>query len=106
MVRGKLKGAASETTSGGWTFLTNHAHVLICIAQNPQLTMRDLADTIGITERAVQRIVMELERDDYLVRFREGRTNRYALNADKPLRHPVERHCSISDLVAMVGSRR
>jgi len=85
-----------------WTFLTNHAHVLLCIAKNPEMLMRDVALEVGITERAVQKIVAELEEAGYLVRTREGRRNRYEIRGDLPLRHPIERHRMVQDLLALV----
>ena len=91
-----------EAPAAPWTFLTNHAHVLLCIAQEPEILMRDLAVRVGITERAVQRIVSELEAEGYLVKHREGRRNRYEVVPDLPLRHPVERHQRISALLALV----
>src|SRR5688572_13958228 len=86
----------------GWTFLTNHAHVLLCIARTPDLRMRDLSEQVGITERAVQRIVSELEEGGYLRRTRDGRRNRYQVRAEMPLRHPVESHRRLSALITMV----
>lgn len=90
-----------------WTFLTNHAHVLLCIARDPAIRLRDVADQVGVTERAVQRIVTELEEGGYLRREKEGRCNRYEVDLDIPLRHPIERHCPVAALVKMVlgGSR-
>lgn len=89
----------------GWNFLTNYAHVLICIAKDPNIRLRTLAENVGITERAVQRIVAELVEDGYLVRERTGRRNVYGVVGDKPLRHPVEWHCTVQELVnAIVGS--
>lgn len=88
--------------AGGWTFLTNHAHVLLLLAREPELRMRDAAATIGITERAVQRIVLDLERAGYLVRERDGRRNRYEIRADLPLRHPIEAHRSVASLIALI----
>lgn len=73
-----------------WTFLTNHAHVLVCLRRDPTARLRDIGDAVGITERATHRIVTELEEAGYLVRSREGRRNRYALRPDKMLRHPLE----------------
>jgi DNA-binding IclR family transcriptional regulator len=90
----------------GWTFLTNHAHVLLCIAQDPEQRIRDLAARVGISDRAVQRILVELEEAGYLRHERDGRRNRYEVLGARPLRHPVERHCTIADLVAMVHRRR
>ncbi|MEZ5362632.1 MAG: winged helix-turn-helix transcriptional regulator [Bryobacterales bacterium] len=94
----EARGAAAP-----WTYLTNHAHVLILLARNPQATMREVADTVGITERAVQRIVSELEEAGVLERSRNGRRNVYEVKADRPLRHPVESHCSVADLLGLVN---
>ncbi len=88
-----------------WTFLTNHAHVLLCIAAEPQVLMRDVAHRVGITERAVQRIVAELEEAGYLVRRRVGRRNEYSIKGDLPLRHPVERHQRVTALIALARKR-
>lgn len=91
--------------SSGWTFLTNHAHVLLCLSENPELSLRDVSLRVGITERSVQRIVSELEEDGYLLRERVGRSNRYAIKRGKKLRHPIEHHCTIGDLIDMVFER-
>jgi DNA-binding transcriptional ArsR family regulator len=97
------ESAKRESGSRGtWTFLTNHAHVLICIAQNPSSRIRDLAASVGITERAVQRIITELKDAGYLTYDREGRRNRYRVHGDLPMRHPVEGHCLVSELLATV----
>ena len=88
--------------TGGWTFLTNHAHVLICLAKDPTLRLRDVAALVGITERAVQKIVQELEAGGVLSRERDGRRNVYEIHADRPLRHPVESHCRISEMLQWV----
>lgn len=85
--------------SGSWTFLTNHSHVLICLARDPQLRLRDLADQVGITERAVQSIVKDLEAAGCLTRHREGRRNRYDIVTDRPMRHQVERQHVVGDLL-------
>ncbi len=85
-----------------WTFLTNHAHVLLCIARDPQVRIRDLAPQVGITERAVQRILAELEEAGYLTHQREGRRNTYRVRPNQPFRHPVERHRKIALLLAIV----
>jgi DNA-binding Lrp family transcriptional regulator len=86
----------------GWTFLSNHAHVLISIARSPEILLRDVADQVGITERAVQRIVAELEEGGYLTRVRLGRRNKYLVHADRPLRHPIEGHRNVRALLQMV----
>jgi hypothetical protein len=88
---------------GSWTFLTNHSHVLICLARDPKLRLRDLAEQVGITERAVQGIVKDLVAAGCLTRHREGRRNRYDIVADRPMRHRVERQHVVGDLLgAMV----
>jgi len=87
-----------------WTFLTNHAHVLLCIARDPDIRLRDVADFVGITERAAQRIVTELVEAGYLERAREGRRNRYQLNPDVPLRHPLDRNHAIGDIIDVLNS--
>ncbi|MFN2426845.1 MAG: helix-turn-helix transcriptional regulator [Candidatus Binatia bacterium] len=92
----------NAASSFPWTFLTNHAHVLIHIAEEPAARMRDIADRVGITERAVQRIVRELEDAGYIERLKEGRRNHYRVTASQPLRHPIERHVKTSALLALV----
>ncbi|WP_104177996.1 MarR family transcriptional regulator [Cryobacterium sp. Y50] len=87
-----------------WTFLTNHAHVLLCVFQDPSMRLRDIAVEVGITERAAQRIIAELVADGYLTRQRDGRRNSYQLYPDLPLRHPLERHHHIGELLRAVGS--
>lgn len=86
-----------------WTFLTNHAHVLLCVARDPEARIRDLAAAVGITERAVQRILTELEEAGYLQRERDGRRNRYTVRGNLPLRHPLEGHCAIGALIKLVN---
>lgn len=88
--------------SGEWTFLSNHAHVLLVIARDPEIRLRDVAVCVGITERAVQRIVADLEAGGYLTRERTGRRNHYRLHPDVPLRHPIERHKTVAELMALV----
>lgn len=83
-----MSGPRSGT--GTWTFLTNHSHVLICLARDPESLMRELAELVGITERAVQSIVADLEAEGYVTRERVGRRNRYEVHPDQPMRHPVE----------------
>jgi len=98
------RGASSAAPSPpAWTFLTNHAHVLVCIAEDPNARIRDVAGRVGITERGVQRIIAELEEEGYLTHAREGRRNVYRVRANQPLRHPVERHRNVGALLAMVG---
>lgn len=86
-----------------WTFLSNHSHVLICLARDNDTTLRDVAVKVGITERAVQRIVADLERGGYLVRKKDGRSNSYRLVLGKKLRHPVENNCTLRELVELIS---
>ena len=85
-----------------WTFLSNHAHALMCIARDPDARVRDIAASVGITERAVQRILRELEEAGVVVRERRGRRNHYAIHGDVPLRHPLEQHKTVNDLIGLV----
>jgi len=87
-----------------WTFLTNHSHVLLLIARDPEIRMRDLAERIGITERAVQRIIDELREGGYLTITRQGRRNLYQVCGEPHLRHPVEAARTVGDLIRMVNS--
>lgn len=85
-----------------WTFFTNHAHVLFCISEDPDITLREVAMRVGITERATQRIVAELEQGGYLQHERKGRRNHYELMDDALLRHPVESHVAIGDILRVL----
>ena len=94
----------AEPAPVGWTFLTNHAHVLIRIAMDPRILVRTLAEDVGIRERAVLRIIAELEEAGYLTHAREGRQNVYAVRLEKPLRHPIERHKTVGALIDAVAA--
>jgi len=101
------EGRNKSAGNVGWTFLTNHAHVLLTIAHEPEGVMRDVAQRVGITERAVQRIVADLQKAGYIQVIRSGRQNRYKVRANMNLRHPIERHRHVSDLIALlIGSSR
>ena len=91
-----------QPPEAAWTFLTNHSHVLLCLVQYPESRMRDVADKVGITERAVQRIVSELEAAGYVTRTREGRRNTYEVNGALPLRHAVEGHQTLNSLIKLI----
>lgn len=97
-------GLAAKATEPGrhWTFLSNHGHVLVCLARDPEARLRDVAVSVGITERAVQKIVSDLEEAGVVERVRDGRRNRYRLFLEKPLRHPIEAHRSIGALLGMI----
>ncbi|MHC4887366.1 MAG: helix-turn-helix transcriptional regulator [Planctomycetota bacterium] len=94
----------SEHSQDGssWTFLTNHAHVLLCIAKTPDCRLRDIASRVGITERAVHRIVGDLTEAGYLDVQRDGRCNVYVVHPEKKLRHPVETHRLVADLIRLI----
>ncbi len=89
-----------------WTFFTNHGHVLLLLAREPDLLLRDVAQRVGITERAAQRIVGELEAAEYLTRERDGRRNHYQVHLDRGLRHPIEAPTTIGDLCALMARKR
>src|ERR671924_1310515 len=80
-------------------FVTNHAHVLQCIAGHPDARLRDIASTVGITERTAAEIVKDLEQAGYLTKSRDGRRNRYEVHEELPLRHPQHRHHTVGDLI-------
>jgi len=86
----------------GWTFLTNHSHVLLCIAADPGIRGRDIAERVGITERSAQSIIADLVEGGYLTREKIGRRNQYQVHPDLPLRHPVERDHQVSELLRLV----
>ena len=86
----------------GWDFLTNHAHVLTCIAHDPGIRLRDIALAVGITERAAHGIVTDLVEAGYVLRERQGRRNRYAVVTDLPLPHPLVQERAIGDLLEVL----
>ncbi|MFW6313240.1 MAG: helix-turn-helix transcriptional regulator [Spirochaetota bacterium] len=88
-----------------WTYLTNHSHVLICIANDPSARLRDLAERVGITERAVQMIVQDLEQAGVVEKRRTGRRNHYQIRPDHSLRHPVEAHRTVRELLELIGDQ-
>lgn len=86
----------------GWTFVTNHARVLAAIADNPSTRIRDIAAHCRLTERAVQKIISDLEQDGYLSHVREGRTNTYRIDPGKVLRHPAEAGLTVASLLSLL----
>jgi predicted ArsR family transcriptional regulator len=94
---------ADARPTGTWGFLTNHAHVLLCVARDPQSRARDIAEQIGITERAAQRILADLIADGYVTRTKVGRRNDYKINPRGQLRHPVLRDLSIGSLIDVLN---
>lgn len=100
--RRQAESGGSPEPAPGWTFLSNHAHVVFCLAEDPGIVLREVAQRVGITERAVQRIVADLDAAGYLTRERVGRSNVYRVHGQKPLRHPIESHRTVADLIALV----
>jgi DNA-binding MarR family transcriptional regulator len=90
--------------AGAWGFLTNHAHVLLCIARDPQSRARDIAEQVGITERGIQRILADLIADGYIARTKLGRRNLYKVNPEGHLRHPGLRDLSIGSLIEVLNT--
>jgi DNA-binding MarR family transcriptional regulator len=88
--------------AGTWGFLTNHAHVLLCIARDPESRARDIAERVGITERAAQRILADLIADSYVTRTKVGRRNRYTIDPHGHLRHPALRDRSIGPILELL----
>ena len=96
---------AGRTAAGGgsWTFLSNHAHVLLCLAADPHQTLPEIAGQVGITSRAVQLILTDLIGGGYIERTKIGRRNHYRINPDGHLRHPLEAHHRVADLIDALG---
>lgn len=86
-----------------WTFLTNHAHVLVCIARDPGVRVREIAQRVEVTERAAQRIVSELVDEGYVERRREGRRNSYSVKARRPMRHPMDSDLAIGEILTVLA---
>jgi DNA-binding MarR family transcriptional regulator len=90
----------------GWTFITNHAVVLSLIAKNPSLTALELATLVGITERAVRRVIADLSADGYISKQRIGRGVRYSISPDQTLRHETHQEIAIGDFLEALGWKR
>ena len=103
-----MKTSSGNTKQGShasltrWDFLTNHAHVLTCVAHDPGIRLRDIAAAVGITERAAHRILSELVEEGYVARERVGRRNRYQVKPELPLRHPLVQGREVGDLLAVL----
>ena len=89
-----------------WSFLTNHAQVLLCISHDPGIRLREIGEAVGITERAAHRIVVELADAGYISRTRNGRRNHYTIESDLPLPDPLAREQKIGDLLAILAGQR
>jgi DNA-binding MarR family transcriptional regulator len=94
--------SASSPHNGSWTFVTNHAAVLLCVARDPEIRMRDIAERVGITERAAQRIVADLVDEGYVTRKRAGRRNVYEVEPGRAMRHRLARHREIGDFLELM----
>jgi hypothetical protein len=95
-----------DTGASGWDFLTNHAHVLLCIADDPGIRLRDIASAVGITERGAHKILNDLVEDGYVLRERHGRRNRYKVKPKLPLRHPLVDDREVGDLLKVLRPKR
>jgi hypothetical protein len=95
---------SNNSRQRGWTYLTNHALVLMCLADDPYIRLLEIAERVGITDRAVQKILSDLEADGAIDRTKEGRCNRYAVNEGHALRHPLEASRTVGQLVSDAAS--
>ncbi len=93
---------APAKTNGSWTFLSNHAHVLVCLARDPDVRLREIAEQVGITERGVFRVITELEQGGIIQRIKEGRRNHYRINIFASLRHPLESARTVGGLLELL----
>lgn len=105
-VAGQTAQAIEKSTQENWTFLSNHSHVLVALAQDPNLSLREVSLLVGITERSVQRIVTDLEEAGYVIKEKVGRNNQYTIKENLPLRHALERHTSVGQLLDLIVDRR
>jgi len=87
-----------------WDFFSNFKHILVCLAEDPHARLRDVAERVGITERSASRLLSELDRAGILTRVKDGRRNRYVIDTDQHLRHPLEAHCTVGDMLAFILS--
>ena len=99
---GNQREASPRAVAGGWDFLTNHAHVLLCVAKDPGIRLRDIAAAVGITERGAHKILTELVDEGYVLRERHGRRNRYKVKPELPLRHPLVHDREVGDLLKVL----
>lgn len=99
-------GKGGSAAASNWTFLTNHGHVLVCIAQNPDVRISEIADLVGVGERAAHRIVGELVRDGYVTRKKDGRRNTYSVDFSQPLRHPLESDHTVGEIFRVLSGRK
>ncbi len=89
-----------------WTFLTNHGHVLLTIADDPEMRIRDIADVVGITERATHAIIQDLVDEGYISVIKEGRRNIYEVHPELPFRHPSLRDHDVGEIVKVLSKKK
>ena len=106
LISGDTHQTSPTEAAARWDFLTNHAHVLTCVAHDPGIRLRDIAAAVGITERAAHRIVSELVDEGYLLRERQGRRNRYQVVVERPLRHPLVQEREVGDLLSVLTASK
>jgi hypothetical protein len=99
---GESRTARGGPAAEGWDFLTNHAHVLLCVARDPGALLREIAVAVGITERSAHKIVSDLVAEGYVRRERVGRRNQYTVEPARPLRHPLVSELEIADLLDLL----
>jgi len=87
-----------------WTFFSNYAHVLVCLAETPEATLREIAERVGITERSAMRLITNLDEAGILRRVKQGRRNTYLIDTSAHLRHPIEEHCTVGELLQTILS--
>lgn len=102
----KLRPPSRDSEIPSWTFLTNHAHVLLCIAQDPDIRLVDISRLVGIGERAVHSIVSDLIEAGFVIRHKQGRNNVYEVRLDRPFRHPLEADHQVSDIFRPLTRQR
>ena len=95
-----------DFSMNAWTIFSNHGHVLVCLARDPESRLRDVAADVGITERAVQKIVRDLQDGGMVSVTKHGRRNRYRINLKQTLRHDLESHCTLSDLIEFIDVQK
>ena len=87
-----------------WAFVTNYSHVLVCLAADPRARLRDIAETVGVTERTAAQLVRDLEQAGYVTKMRTGRRNQYEVHDELPLRHPRHRHHTVGELIRFLAA--
>jgi Winged helix-turn-helix DNA-binding len=88
-----------------WTFLTNHARVLLCISRDPGIRLREIAGTVGVTERSAYAIVQDLAEAGYIIKEKDGRRNRYRVETDLPLPEPSSQERTVGEVLALLAGR-